>query len=105
LAVHSHNDFAASTFTAPSACQVLVIGSLYVSAGTTGNEIVAIFKNGTEHKWVSVRPSVASNTSAPIYAVVNCAAGDTLDIRYFSANSRGLSGAQKTTFVSYTILP
>jgi len=95
--------FASSTWTAPYACKVLVTTSVLVS-GTAGVDALAVYKNGSAHKRVMNKTITASELIVGS-CVVNCAAGNTLDIYYYSQNARSIVGAATVTWVQFTVIP
>jgi hypothetical protein len=98
------SNFASSAWTAPYDCYVMVNVQLYVSAGTTGTGLLAIYKQGVAHKRVWAGQAV-SNSMYGGSALVKCAAGDILTIYYYDASSRTILGAATSTWVTFSIIP
>ena len=100
----SNNEFASSTFTASSACHVLVTVGIYKSAGVASVDSMAVFKNGSQQD----RPFTSTTYPAQVYgitAVVKCAAADALTIQFYAANTCTIGTAQPLTRVTFTVMP
>jgi len=87
---------ASAKFTAPIAGYYQLNASVGVSAATPTRMFISIYKNGSELK----RGNDTGTTvqSVTVSALVQLAAGDTVDVRYFSATAGGSANGQGITY-------
>ncbi len=102
----THGCFAGSTFTAPHACFLRISGGIYISAGSTGLDEVAVKVNGTAVKRMS-RYSIPAGSIVPFGCMIHVNAGDTVNIGYAcqSGMPKTVTAASTITFVAFEVLP
>jgi hypothetical protein len=99
----SHNAYSGSTYTVPISGKYQVNASTYQSAGTTAtNEQLSlyIYHNGVGiSQTVNQFTAAASATGVLVSDIINCVAGDTLQI--FAGNNGTTPNIQSSSVINY----